>query len=338
MRSRTGSGATEPLYHGSRAPDAVTPIQPTSGTTSAKRRPGRILADLGGVGLKSGTESADAIRMRRRSSAPRRLAVVVTTTVCTGLVSVPAAHGSVASDQAQIVVIQRRIAAQGAQVRSLVVRENATQSQVDSFKRQIVADEQRVAADKRHRKPLRVLVLRQLAVSAYMTRRRYQRRRLLTCSATARASRRRSSCTPMPVRSETRSPTALAALQAAREATEHDAHNLRAAKDTASHALARLRTEHGAVTAAIATEQRTLTSVKQDLRKQLQAERTTAQLATELDAREVPMADQRRPTAPDPTADARVLRQPATRDPTTHPRTHRHGRRLQRLRTHLRDR
>ena len=273
--------------------------------------------------------------MHRRSHALRRLAIVVMTTLCTGLVSVPAARGSVTSDQADIVVIQRRIAAQGERVRSLVVRENATQSQVDSFKVQIVADEQRVAADKRHQAAARV-ALRQLAVSAYMSDGG------ISVPAFDLLGDSQSLTSSFELHAYAGSVGAqiantLAAFRAAREATEHDAHNLGVAKDTASHTLARLRTEQGAVTAAIATEQRILTAVKQDLRKQLQAERTTAQLATELATREVPMAEGRS-AAPNPTADARVLRQPATRHPTTHPRTHRYGRRLQRLRTHLRDR
>jgi murein DD-endopeptidase MepM/ murein hydrolase activator NlpD len=217
--------------------------------------------------------------MRRRSFTPSRLAVVAAVTVCSGLVSVPAAHGTVASDQAQIVAVQRRIAGQGELVRSLVVRENATQSQIDSFKGQIVADEQRVAADQRREAGAR-LVLRQLAVSAYMTEGG------INSPAFDLLSGSQSIMSSFELRTYAgsvgeRIAKALAALQAARDATEHDANNLRAAKDAASHALAQIRAENGAVTAAIATEQRTLTSVKQDLRKQLQAARTTAQLATE---------------------------------------------------------
>ena len=218
--------------------------------------------------------------MHRRSHALRRLAIIVTATLCTGLVSVPAARGSVASDQADIVVIQHRIAAQGERVRSLVVREDATQSQVDSFKVQIVADEQRVAADQRHEAAARV-TLRQLAVSAYMSDGG------VSAPAFDLLGDSQSLTSSFELHAYAGSvgdqiANALAALRAARQATEHDAHNLGAAEDTASHTLARLHTEQGAVTAAIATEQRILTAVKQDLRKQLQAERTTAQLAIEL--------------------------------------------------------
>jgi murein DD-endopeptidase MepM/ murein hydrolase activator NlpD len=236
--------------------------------------------------------------MRRRSFAPRRLAAVVAAMVCTGLVSVQAAHGSVASDQAQIVVIQRRIAAQGELVRSLVVRENTTQSQVDSFKRQIVADEQRVGTDQRHEAAAR-LALRQLAVGAYMTDGG------INSPAFDLFSDSQSITSSFELYTYAGSvgdqiSKALAALQAARETTERDVNNLHAAKDAASHALDQLRTENGAVTSAIATEQRTLTSVKQDLRKRLQAARATAQLATELALAKYPWPTKDGPLPPIP--------------------------------------
>jgi len=236
--------------------------------------------------------------MRCRGFIPRPFAAVVAATVCTGLVCVPAAHGSVASDQAQIVVIQRRIEAQGAQVRSLVVSENATQAQIDSFNRQIVADEQHVAADRRNEAAASV-ALRQLAVSAYMTDADINSPVLDMFSDSQ-------SITSSFVRHTYAGSVgdqiakALAAFQAAREATEHDVHNLRTAQDAASHALTELRTEQGAVTAAIAQEQLTLTGVKQDLRKQLQAERAAAQLATELALAKYPWPTKDGPLPPIP--------------------------------------
>jgi murein DD-endopeptidase MepM/ murein hydrolase activator NlpD len=234
--------------------------------------------------------------MRRRCFAPRPLAAVVTATVCAGLMCMPAAHGSVASDQAQIVVIQHRIAAQGAQVRSLVVRENATQAQIDSLNRQIVADEQRVAADRRSETAARV-ALSQLAVSAYMTDG--------ISSPVLDMFSDSQSITSSSVRHTYAGSVgdqiakALAALQDARTATEHDVHNLRAAQDTASHALTQLHTEQGAVTGAIAEEQRILTSVKQDLRQQLQ-ERAAAQLATEVLLAKYPWPTKNGPLPPIP--------------------------------------
>jgi hypothetical protein len=72
-------------------------------------------------------------RMGCRGSARHRLEAVVAATVCAGLVCAPTANATVASDQTQIVAIQRRIADQGGRVRSLVVRENTAQANVDGL-------------------------------------------------------------------------------------------------------------------------------------------------------------------------------------------------------------
>ena len=118
------------------------------------------------------------------------------------------------------------------------MRENAAQAKVDSLNRQIAADEQRVAADRRQEAAAH-LVLRRVAVSAYMTRRGPSTSPLLdTVQRQPKTSRRRSRGHTYAGSVGDRLATALAALQAAREATEHDANNLRAAKDDAAHTLA----------------------------------------------------------------------------------------------------
>jgi murein DD-endopeptidase MepM/ murein hydrolase activator NlpD len=245
-------------------------------------------------------EHADSIIMRSGGSAPRLFAAVVTAAVCTGLVCAPPAHATVASDQAQIVAIQRRIAAQGAQVRSLVVRESAAQAKIDALNRQITADEQRVSSDRR-REAAAHLVLRRVAVSAYVTHGS-------TTSALFDMFSGSEDITSLLARVKyvgtvgDRLATALATVQTAREATEQDANDLRAAKDDAAHALAQSSKEHRAVTVAIAAEQRTLDSVRQDLRQQLTVEREAAQLATEQALAKYPWATRDGPLPPIPRA------------------------------------
>jgi murein DD-endopeptidase MepM/ murein hydrolase activator NlpD len=226
------------------------------------------------------------------------LAAVVAATVCAGLVCAPTADATVASDQAQIVAIQRRIADQGGRVRSLVMRENTTQANVDGLNHQIAADEQRIVTD-RQRETDAHLTLRQVAVDAYVTDAGMS-------TPVFDMFTENDNITESLARHKyvgavgDRLAQALAALQSARAATESDDKNLRAAHDDATHALARLRNEHNAVSAAIANEQRTLTSVRQDLRQQLQAEREAAQLATEQALAKYPWPTKNGPLPPIP--------------------------------------
>ncbi len=216
--------------------------------------------------------------MRRFCSGLHRFVVVITAMVCVSLAWSPIAHASVASDQAQIVAIQRRIADQGSRVRALVARENSAQAQVDALKRQIAADEQRITADQQ-REAAAHLSLRGVAVSAYMDDGGVNSVFDLFSeneSVTESIARHKYAGVLGDQLAQ-----ALAVLQSARQTTESDDQNLRAANNDATHALAQLRKEQHGVSAAIATEQRTLTSVKQDLRQQLQVESNAAQLATE---------------------------------------------------------
>jgi len=236
--------------------------------------------------------------MRSRRSALQRFAVVVLATVGASLICVPRAGATVASDQAQIVAIQRRIADQGERVRSLVVRENKAQAKVDGLNRLIAADEQRIAADRR-REAAAHLTLRRVAVGAYMTGAGMNSPvfDLFTENASITDSLARRHYVGVV---GDRLAQALAALQSARDATESDAKNLRTANVQAARALAQLRNEHRAVSAAIANEQRTLTTVKQDLRQQLQAERAAAQLATERALAKYPWPTKNGPLPPIP--------------------------------------
>ncbi len=243
-------------------------------------------------------ERADSITMRFGGSAPRLFAAVVTATVYTGLACPPPAHATVASDQAQIVAIQRRIAAQGTRVRSLVVRENAAQAKLDALDRQITADQQRISSDRR-REAAAHLVLRRVAVSAYVTHGSTTSALLDTFSGSEDITSRLARVKYVGTVGD-RLATALAALQSLREATEQDAKELRAAKEDAAHALAQLGKEHRAVTVAIAAEQRTLESVRQDLRRQLTVERVAAQLATERALAKYPWATKNGPLPPIP--------------------------------------
>jgi hypothetical protein len=217
--------------------------------------------------------------MRTRGSLRSWFSAVAVVTLCCGLVWVPPASASVTSDQMQIVAIQRRIAAQGAQVRSVVLREHTAGARLDALNRQIGADEQRIAADERQEDSAR-LTLRQVGVSAYITE----------DSTNSPVLDMFTESESMPallahhtyIRSVSdQIANALAAFNSARDATAQDDAHLHAAKHDAAHALAKLRHEQRAATAAIAAEQQTLTSVKQDLRVQLQAERETAQVAAE---------------------------------------------------------
>jgi murein DD-endopeptidase MepM/ murein hydrolase activator NlpD len=81
---------------------------------------------------------------------------------------------------------------------------------------------------------------------------------------------------------------AVTAVQVALDATEHEVKNLGVAEDNEAKLLAQLRNDQRAVTAAITIEQRTLASTKQDLARQLQAQRNAAQLAAERDLAKYP--------------------------------------------------
>jgi hypothetical protein len=239
--------------------------------------------------------------MRSRGFAPRLFAgVVIAAAVCTGLVHAPPAHASVASDQLRIVAIERRIAAQGAQVRSLVARENAAQAKIDALNRHIATDERRIASDRR-REAAAEVVLRRIAVSAYMTH-------AATASAVLDAFSTGADITSALAQVKyvgsvgDQLATALAELQSARKATEQDANDLRASRDDAAHALAQAKKEHRAVTVAVAAEQQTLKNVKLDLRQQLAAQRVAGQLATERELAKYPWATKGGPPPPIPAA------------------------------------
>jgi murein DD-endopeptidase MepM/ murein hydrolase activator NlpD len=216
--------------------------------------------------------------MRTRGSVRGWFAVAVVT-LCSGLVWVPPARASVTSDQMQIVAIQRRIAGQGAQVRSLVLRENAARARLDELNRQIDFDEQRIAADERQEENAR-LTLRRVGVSAYTMG------DSTSSPVLDMFTENESMSSLLAHHTYIRSvgdeiANALTTFNSARETTAHDNASLHAAKNDAAHALAKLRQKQRAATAAIAAEQQTLTSIKEDLRVQLQAERETAQLAAE---------------------------------------------------------
>jgi murein DD-endopeptidase MepM/ murein hydrolase activator NlpD len=237
--------------------------------------------------------------MRSGDSARYLFAAVVTAvTVCTGLVCAPPAHATVASDQAQIVAIQRRIAAQGASVRSLVVRENTAQANIDTLNHQIAGDERRIASDRREEAAAEA-VLRRVAVSAYVTH-------AATTSALFDVFSSGQDITSALAQVRyvgtvgDRLSTALASLQSARAATEQDANDLRTKQSDAAKELAQLTQEHHAVTVAIAAEQRTLEGVRLDLRLQLVLEREVAQLATERALAKYPWATKGGPLPPIP--------------------------------------
>jgi murein DD-endopeptidase MepM/ murein hydrolase activator NlpD len=237
--------------------------------------------------------------MRWPGSAPRRGVAVVAAVLCTGLVCTPAARASVASDQEQIVAIQRRISEQGARVRELVARENATQARIDTLNHQITLDNERIAIDERREADART-TLRRIAVNAYMTEPGMSSPVLdmFTDGQTITTSFTRHTYAGSL---GDQIANALATLQTAQAATEQDASNLRSAKSAQTHALSDLRNEHQAASDAIAAEQRTLVAVKQDLRAQLQAQRQAAQLATELALAKYPWPTSNGPPPPIPT-------------------------------------
>jgi murein DD-endopeptidase MepM/ murein hydrolase activator NlpD len=249
--------------------------------------------------LTSGTEPADSNIMGFGGSRSRLFAGVVTAAaVCTGVVCAPPAHATVASDQAQIFAIQRRIAAQGARVKSLVARENAAQAKIDALDRQIAADGKRVASDRRREAAAQV-VLRRIAVSAYVTH-------AATTSALLDMFSGGDDITSVLAQVKyvgsvgDRLAAALAALRTARKILQQDVDDLSAAKDDATHALARASKEHRAVTTAIGAEQRTLESVRSDLRRQLIVDREVAQLATERALAKYPWSTKDGPLPPIP--------------------------------------
>src|SRR5689334_2312693 len=218
--------------------------------------------------------------MRRgRGQVTRRLTALVIATALTTVVGVPSAHASVASDQAKIAAIEKEIATQGARVRTFVVRENQAQANINALDHQIAADERRIAADQAREAEAKA-ELRRVSFNAYITD-------------------PSSGSVIVQLFSDSQSLASLAAVrtylgsvgddtanvlseyQSARAATEQDAAALRASKAQVANAAAQLRKEHRDVTKAIATEQKTLASVKQDLRKQLEAQREAQQLAAE---------------------------------------------------------
>jgi murein DD-endopeptidase MepM/ murein hydrolase activator NlpD len=217
--------------------------------------------------------------MRGRGLLWCRFAALAVVTLGIGLGGAPTAHASVASDQARIVEIQHKIADEGARVRSLVVRENTAQDKVDALTQRITVDQRRILADRRREAAARD-TLRTVAARAYITD-------VGSNSPFVDLLGTNDDMSSLLARRKYAGSVgdhivnALESLQTAREAVEHDAGDQRAAKDNATHALADLRKQQRAVTAAIKVEQKTLASVKEDLRNDLAAEREAAQLATE---------------------------------------------------------
>ncbi len=217
--------------------------------------------------------------MRRRSSVLVRIAVVALVTTCGSWICRLSAHASVASDQQQIVAIQRRVAAQDARIQSLLMREHGAQVRLDALNRQIRLDAQRVTVDEAQEQDASH-ALRRVGAIAYVTDG--------DANSTALDLFTESENMPSLLAHHTylRSvsdeiATALTSYESARAATERDATDVRATEHDAARTLTRLRQEQRATTSAIAAEQRTLASVTQDLRQRLDAERATAQLAAE---------------------------------------------------------
>jgi murein DD-endopeptidase MepM/ murein hydrolase activator NlpD len=230
----------------------------------------------------------------------RRFTAVAVAIALTTAVGVPSAHASVASDQARIAAIEKQIGAQGARVRTLVGRENQAQQNIEALDQQIATDVQHIAVDQNREDDARAQ-LRRVSFNAYVSDPTTNSVIVQLFSDPQSISSLAAVRTYLGSVGDGTS-NALAELESARAASEQDESNLRASKAQVSKAAAQLHKEHGAVAKAIASEQKTLASVKQDLRKQLEAQREAEQLAIELALAKFPWPTKQEPLPPIPPA------------------------------------
>jgi murein DD-endopeptidase MepM/ murein hydrolase activator NlpD len=238
--------------------------------------------------------------MRWGGQVTRRFTALVIALALSALIGAPSAHASVASDQARIAAIEKEIATQGARVRVLVGRENEVQRNLQALDRQISADEQRIAADRSREEEARA-ELRRVSFNAYIADPTTNSVIVQMFSDTQSISSLAAVRMYLGTVGDTTA-NALSELQAARAAVQHDDANLHTTKSQVASAADALHKEHGAVTKAIASEQKTLAGVKQDLRQQLAAQEQAQQLAIERALAKFPWPTKEQPLPPIPPA------------------------------------
>jgi murein DD-endopeptidase MepM/ murein hydrolase activator NlpD len=177
----------------------------------------------------------------------------------TGLSAAPARGATIDSDRAQIAQIQKEIAAQGAQIESLVQQASAATVQLDAVRSRVHQDEQVLASDEASERAAQKLV-RRIAVLAYMG-----------SSSGAMSFQDTSSITQMMSSQHYLSSvnsnwdTAIAQLTLAHDRTSQHRQQLLNQEGDAQHVLDQLTQAQTKASAAIASENARLSSIRADL-------------------------------------------------------------------------
>lgn len=114
--------------------------------------------------VRSGGNRISGRRTRRVGSLLAAIAILGTL-----LAAATPAHASVASDQAQITALEKKIASDGQRVQSLVQKSNDIQAHLDTLNSQIASDQQHLDADIQQQQA-QAAAARRVAVLAYVTR------------------------------------------------------------------------------------------------------------------------------------------------------------------------
>jgi murein DD-endopeptidase MepM/ murein hydrolase activator NlpD len=177
----------------------------------------------------------------------------------TGLCAASAHGATVDSDRAEIAQIQKQIAAQGAQIESLVQQSNAAAVQLDAVRNRVQQDAQVLTADQTAERAAQELV-RHVAVLAYMG----DSSALTSFQDTASITQM---MTGQHYLSSVNSNwnTAIAQLTVAHDRTSQHQQLLLSEQSDAQHALGQLTQAKAKVNAAIANENAQLSSVRADL-------------------------------------------------------------------------
>jgi murein DD-endopeptidase MepM/ murein hydrolase activator NlpD len=225
---------------------------------------------------------------RRRPPAFGTLLTVVAIVAAT-LASATPAHASVASDQAQITQLEKKIAADGQRVQSLVQKSNDIQARLDTLNAQIATDQKHLDSDIQQEQA-QAAAARRVAVLAYVTRGGSDNSMLsLFESATTMTNVLAQSTYLNSVNANI--DNALSALSIDQQRTKADQANLDSERSQAHTTLDKLASSKHDAQDAIASDNALLTNVKGDLKTLLAA--AAARAAAQQKAEEESLARQR---------------------------------------------
>jgi murein DD-endopeptidase MepM/ murein hydrolase activator NlpD len=214
--------------------------------------------------------------------------LTVVAIVAATLASATPAHASVASDQTQITQLEKKIAADGQRVQSLVQKSNDIQAHLDTLNAQIASDQKHLDSDVQE-EHAQAAAARRVAVLAYVTRGGSDNSMLsLFESATTMTSVLAQSTYLNSVNANI--DNTLSALSIDQQRTKADQANLDSERSQAHATLDKLASAKHDAQAAVASDNALLTNVKGDLKALLAA--AAARAAAQQKAEEQNLARQ----------------------------------------------